>query len=47
MKPDQLYHNLKETAEKLGITESAGEARLHRARQKLRRELTTLQVVET
>ncbi|MBN2217834.1 MAG: sigma-70 family RNA polymerase sigma factor [Pirellulales bacterium] len=36
----------RELAEKLGITESAVEARLHRARQKLRRELTILQVVE-
>ena len=37
----------RELAEKLGITESAVEARLHRARAKLRKELTTLQVVET
>ena len=36
----------RELAEKLGITESAVEARLHRARQKLRKELTSLEVVE-
>ncbi|HLA84070.1 MAG TPA: sigma-70 family RNA polymerase sigma factor [Thermoguttaceae bacterium] len=41
---DSSYHEL---ADKLGITESAVEARLHRARQRLRKELTLLQVVET
>lgn len=40
---DWSYRDL---AEHLGITESAVEARLHRARQKLRRELTALEVVE-
>ena len=33
-------------AQHLGITESAVEARLHRARNRLRKELTALQVVE-
>jgi len=37
----------RELAEHLGISESAVEARLHRARQRLRRELTAMQVVET
>jgi len=37
----------RELADKLGITESAVEARLHRARQRLRKELTVSQVVET
>jgi len=37
----------RELAEKLGITESAVEARLHRARGRLRKELTALEVVET
>lgn len=41
---DWSYHEL---ADKLGITESAVEARLHRARQRLRKELTALQVVES
>ncbi|HBO42632.1 MAG TPA: RNA polymerase subunit sigma-24 [Planctomycetaceae bacterium] len=36
----------RELAEKMGISESAVEARLHRARQKLRNELTTLEVIE-
>jgi RNA polymerase sigma factor (sigma-70 family) len=40
---DWSYRQL---AEKLGITESAVEARLHRARAKLRKELTALEVVE-
>ena len=41
---DWSYRDL---AEKLGISESAVEARLHRARQKLRKQLTALQVIET
>jgi len=36
----------RELAGHLGITESAVEARLHRARQRLRHELTSLEVVE-
>jgi RNA polymerase sigma-70 factor (ECF subfamily) len=36
-----------ELAERLGITESAVEARLHRARQRLRGELAALDVVES
>ncbi len=36
----------RELAAKLGISESAVEARLHRARQKLRKQLTALEVVE-
>jgi RNA polymerase sigma factor (sigma-70 family) len=36
-----------ELAERLGITESAVEARLHRARQRLRSELAALDVVES
>jgi RNA polymerase sigma-70 factor (ECF subfamily) len=36
----------RELAAKLGISESAVEARLHRARQKLRKQLTILEVVE-
>jgi RNA polymerase sigma-70 factor (ECF subfamily) len=36
----------RELAERLGISESAVEARLHRARQRLRHELTALEVVE-
>ena len=40
---DCSYRDL---AERLGITESAVEARLHRARQRLRHELTSLEVVE-
>ena len=40
---DWSYRQL---AEHLGITASAVEARLHRARQKLRHELTLLQVIE-
>jgi RNA polymerase sigma factor (sigma-70 family) len=36
-----------ELAERLGISESAVEARLHRARQRLRGELAALDVVET
>jgi RNA polymerase sigma factor (sigma-70 family) len=40
---DWSYRQL---AQKLGITESAVEARLHRARQRLRAELTTLEVSE-
>ncbi|MBN1588671.1 MAG: sigma-70 family RNA polymerase sigma factor [Pirellulales bacterium] len=40
---DWSYRDL---AEKLGISESAVEARLHRARQKLRKELAVLEVVE-
>ena len=31
----------------LGITESAVESRLHRARKRLRREMTALEVIET
>ena len=41
---DWSYHDL---AEHLGITQSAVEARLHRARKRLRSELTALEVVET
>ncbi len=41
---DWSYRDL---VEHLGISESAVEARLHRARQKLRKELTALEVVET
>jgi RNA polymerase sigma-70 factor (ECF subfamily) len=40
---DWSYHDL---AEHLGISESAVEARLHRARQRLRAELATLDVVQ-
>lgn len=40
---DWSYHDL---AEHLGITASAVEARLHRARKRLRSELTALEVVE-
>jgi RNA polymerase sigma factor (sigma-70 family) len=40
---DWSYRQL---ASRLGITESAVEARLHRARQRLRTELTNLQVIE-
>ena len=36
----------RELAEHLGISESAVEARLHRARQRLRSELAVLDVVE-
>lgn len=36
----------RELAEKMGVSESAVEARLHRARQKLRKELTALEVIE-
>ncbi|NLE39231.1 MAG: RNA polymerase sigma factor [Pirellulaceae bacterium] len=36
----------RELAEKMGISESAVEARLHRARQKFRKELTALEVIE-
>lgn len=37
----------KSIAEHLGITESAVESRLHRARQNLRREMVALEVIET
>jgi RNA polymerase sigma-70 factor (ECF subfamily) len=40
---DWSYHQL---AEHLGISHAAVEARLHRARQRLRSELTALQVIE-
>jgi RNA polymerase sigma factor (sigma-70 family) len=40
---DWSYHEL---AEHLGVSHSAVESRLHRARERLRRELTALEVVE-
>ena len=40
---DWSYHEL---AEHLGISHSAVEARLHRARKRLREELTAMDVIE-